>query len=311
MLDVKLPQAVELGVRLTRSEILPWFTDECPLLILRLTFILTLFGGVCGFGLFFLLETSFFGSILLCIKGTGLFAFIIWLYNMLFGFINPVVTNRAQLPSDIKVLPPVAEKTDTNFDKTMKRVKDLNEFREGDIVCLELVDGANSKARNFLCISSNREVDTHQYMVAKLRGYRMCVRNVVEWIENPRDWKRFCFQIGFDHNNKIILRSIETDTFLFMMGMVNKILVAWHESSSFFHATAGSWERFEFKGISEQQISRHPLFLMNYCFDDKYLKYVDEKGVFELTNHLNRSARIALWKPQTTASLDTESKKKM
>lgn len=300
MLDIKLPQAVELGFKLLRTEILAWLADECPLLCLRLLFLTSVFAGtgLCAVFLFIQGDTLW-GTIIVIIKMLFLCGSTFFMYSTLFDWIRPFRNARNMLPKDVKVLPPSAPKPDMDADKNFKRVKNVEDLRDGDIVCLELLVNSQLKKedRTFLCISKQRDMETHSYGVARYAGYKIVTDTLSDWVEHPREWKRFCFQVSFDQRNKVVFKSVETNSYLFMMGVVKKMLVAWSDHSSWMHKNPTSWERWELHPHLESDISRHTMFLLYFCFDSKYLKWVGETSCFEISNKAHKAAKVALWKP--------------
>jgi len=300
MLDIKLPQAVEIGFKLLRTEILSWLADEFPLLCLRILFLTSVFlgTGLCAVFLFIQGDT-FWGTLVVIFKMLFLCGSTFFMYSILFDWIRPFRNARNMLPKDVKVLPPSAPKPDMDADKNFRRIKDVDELRDGDIVCVELLGNSQLKKddRNFLCISKQRNIETHSYGVARYAGFKVVIDSLSDWIQHPREWKRFCFQVSFDQRNKLILKSVETNTYLFMMGVVKKILVAWSDRSSFMHRNPTSWERWELHPHLESDLSRHMMFLLYFCFDSKYLKYMDENKCFEISNKAHKAAKFALWKP--------------
>jgi len=309
MLDIKLPQAVELGFKLLRTEILAWLADECPVLCLRLLFITSIFLGIGLCAVFLFVQAHSFTSMFLVFFKMGfLCGATFFIYSILFDWIRPITAKRNTLPQSVRVLPPLLPKTDMDADKNFKRVKDAESLRDGDIICLEFLEGSQRKEkRQFLCISKQRTTETHSYGLTKFVGHKIVLDPVTEWVENPREWKRFCFQVTFD-NNRIVLKSIETDTYLFMMGVIRKLLVSWSETSSVIHRNPSSWERWALHPHVDSETSRHMMFRLYYCFDSKYLKYVPEHKCFEISKQPHKAARLALWKPIFVDERELETK---
>jgi len=97
------------------------------------------------------------------------------------------------------------------------------------------------------------------------------VRSLVRyWIDNPKDWKRFCFRVSFDQG-KLAFRSIATGTLVFMMGIKDKTMVAWRSNESKRGLDVGIWERFELRSASSTP-EMGPLFHLWYCFTGSFVK---------------------------------------
>jgi len=149
MFDMKLPQALTGVVKAFRTEVLQWVTDEFPMLVLRLVFVIIVFGGVLVFEFQLWIASDFLGAltvifkVALCAGAT----FLAWEVCVTYVRTSRFSYTKKLLLPDITVPPPTVQKKKVLKDGlhvppdesgVFKRIYD-GDLSDGDIICLEIV----------------------------------------------------------------------------------------------------------------------------------------------------------------------------
>jgi len=307
---MKLPQALSGAVKAFRTEVLQWVSDEFPMLVLRLVFVAVIFGGVAVFEFQLWMAGSFMEAFSVIIKvalctGTS---FLAWEICVTYVRTSRFSYRRKLMPPDVTVLPPVIQKkhllknglmVPPNEGGRFNRV-DEGDLKDEDIICLEIVEQKSGEWREFVAIESAEEggvlpVVTLSIPMKTYSGHKLVRSLVRDWVDNPKDWKRFCFRVNIDQG-KIALRSIATGTLIFMMGVKDKTMVAWQANDSKRGLEVGSWERFEFRStLSTPDVG--PLFRLWYTFTASWVKWQPMYERFNITKKDERAVNFALWCP--------------
>lgn len=321
MFDVKLPQAFATLTRAIRTELLSWVADEFPMVVLRVVFILVLFGGVAVFE-FQLWMAASLGEVIAVILKVGVSsvaAFAAW--EIALPYIKPVQHSRFSVSSDVQVLAPTVSKRrilpggaavpPNDESKHLQRIRP-EELSDGDIVCMEIISQDTGEHREFMSLEP--PVDgvmpfTTLSLFKQWSGYKVVRSPLQDWTDNPRQWKRFCFKIHFN-NGKISFKSVASNTFLFMMGIKDKTMVAWRASGSRKgeEIPMGKWERFELRACPDVPREAGTLFNLWYNFTASFIKWEHDNDRFNITNKREKAVMFALWRPKIIErSVDTTS----
>jgi len=280
------------------------------MLVVRLVFVAVIFGGVVVFEFQLWMATSLAEALTVILKVglcTGT-AFLAW--EICVTWVRPTrVSYRKKLMSpDVTVLPPVIHKKNVlksglmvppNEGGRFNRVQP-SDLKDDDIICLEIVEQEAGEYREFLAIEGAQEggmlpLVTLNSLMKSYAGHKLVRSLVREWVENTKDWKRFCFQVNIDQG-KVALRSVATGTLIFMMGWKDKTMVAWQANDSKRGIEVGSWERFEFRSwLTTPDMG--PLVRLWYTFTASFVKWQPIYERFNVTKKNERAVTFALWSP--------------
>lgn len=310
MFDMKLPKALSDGVKAFRKEILGWVSDEFPMLVLRLVFVVVIFGGVAVFEIQLWMASTLLEALAVILKvsicaGTS---FLAWEICVTYVKSSRFSYTRKLIHSDVSVLPPAIQKRKVlkngitappDEGGRFNRVHE-GDLKDGDIICLEVVEQDSGEWREFLALESAKEdgelpVVVLNALVKSYSGHK-CVRSLVrDWVDKPDDWRRFCFRVSVEQEC-IALRSLVTGTLLFMMGIKDKTMVAWQLNNLKNGLEVSSWERFELRSaLSTTEIG--PLFTLWYNFTSSWVKWQPMYERFNITKRKERAVNFAIWCP--------------
>lgn len=310
MFDMKLPQALSEGVKAFRTEVLGWVSDEFPMLVLRLVFVLVIFGGVGVFEIQLWMASTFLEALSVILKvvvcaGT---TFLAWEICVTYVKSSRFSYTRKLIHSDVSVLPPAIQKRKVLKNGLMvppdeggrfNRVHD-GDLKDGDIICLEVVEQDSGEWREFLALEGGKEggelpVVVLNALFKSYSGHKVVRSLVRDWVEDPKDWRRFCFRVCLEQE-LFALRSLATGTLLFMMGVKDKTMVAWQLNNMKRGLEVGSWERFELRtSLSTPEMG--PLFNLWYNFTASWVKWQAMYERFNITRAKERAVHFAVWCP--------------